>query len=148
MDSNEKPLPERLHSASEIDTIIGKRLRSRRRLLQISQQELAERAGVAAQQVHKYEHGVTAMRPSRMIRFADVLGVPVSYFFAGLEVHTEIADDIIELLADPKLAKLAGIFSDIEDPKQKDVVVALAESLVSRDASPLSTNDNSSEMSA
>lgn len=120
-------------SYSEVDATIGMRIRARRAILGLSQQELGEMCGMSPQQVHKYERGINSIRPYRLVRIATVLGVPVSYFFSGLETHTEVPDDVIELLADPKLAHLAGIFCDIPTDRQKDVVIALAESLIIRE---------------
>lgn len=120
-------------SYSKVDETIGMRIRSRRLILGLSQQDLGEMCGMSPQQVHKYERGINSIRPYRLVRVASVLGVPVSYFFSGLETHREVPNDVIELLADPKLAHLAGIFCDIPTDKQKDVVVALAESLIDRD---------------
>jgi len=66
---------------NEIDVHLGKRLRRRRRLLGLTQQQLAGACGVRFQQIQKYERGSNRIGSSRLFEFAKVLDVPVSYFF-------------------------------------------------------------------
>ena len=75
----------------EIDVQLGCRMRSRRRLLGLTQQDLAESIGVRCQQVSKWEIGFNQMTASRLFAVSQALEVPVSYFFAGLEDHQEAA---------------------------------------------------------
>ena len=68
----------------EIDIHLGRRLRRRRRLLGLTQQELAESCGVRFQQVQKYECAANRMSAARLWQMAEVLEVPISYFYEGL----------------------------------------------------------------
>ena len=47
----------------------------------MSQRQLGESVGLTLQQIQKYEHGTNRISSSRLYEFAEVLGVPVSYFF-------------------------------------------------------------------
>ena len=67
------------------DIEIGNRLRARRKLLGLSQGNVAEVVGVTFQQVQKYERGVNRISASRLTQFAEALHVPVSYFYDGLK---------------------------------------------------------------
>jgi transcriptional regulator with XRE-family HTH domain len=69
---------------SEIDLHLGRRLRLRRRLVGLTQQQLAAAVGVAFQQIQKYECGQARMSAARMWQLAGPLGVGVDYFFDGL----------------------------------------------------------------
>jgi transcriptional regulator with XRE-family HTH domain len=69
----------------DIDAYVGRRMRRRRRLLRLTQQQLAESCGVRFQQIQKYECAANHMSASRLWRIAQVLGVPISYFFEGFE---------------------------------------------------------------
>lgn len=69
---------------TSIDTHIGFRLKLRRTLLGLSQSTLGERLGVTFQQVQKYENGATGITVARLCQMADILDVPVSFFFDGL----------------------------------------------------------------
>jgi transcriptional regulator with XRE-family HTH domain len=68
----------------DIDAMVGKRLRMRRRLLDLSQQDLARICGVTFQQIQKYEAAKCRMPVATLWRLAYALEVDVSYFFAGL----------------------------------------------------------------
>ena len=68
----------------DVDIHLGRRLRSRRRLLGLSQSDLGLVIGVRFQQIQKYECGGNRMSASRLWELADVLGVSVDYFYDGL----------------------------------------------------------------
>ncbi|MDB5476877.1 MAG: transcriptional regulator [Phenylobacterium sp.] len=69
--------------ADEIDVHLGRRLRRRRRLLGLTQQEVAESCGVRFQQIQKYECAANRMSAARIWQLAEVLQAPVSYFYDG-----------------------------------------------------------------
>jgi transcriptional regulator with XRE-family HTH domain len=68
----------------EIDEHLGRRLRRRRRLLGLTQHQLADACGVRFQQIQKYECAANRMSASRVWQLAQVLEVPISYFYEGL----------------------------------------------------------------
>jgi transcriptional regulator with XRE-family HTH domain len=68
----------------EIDAHLGRRLRRRRRLLGLTQQQLASACGVRFQQIQKYECAANRMSAARLWQLAEVLEAPVSYFYEGL----------------------------------------------------------------
>jgi transcriptional regulator with XRE-family HTH domain len=77
-----------LTMANAIDLHVGKRLRRRRRLLGLTQQQLAESIGIRFQQIQKYECGANRVTASRLYELAVALNVPVNYFFEGLQQVT------------------------------------------------------------
>ena len=68
----------------DTDIHLGKRLRRRRRLLGLTQKELADAAGVQFQQIQKYECAANRMSAARLWYLSLALEVPISYFYAGL----------------------------------------------------------------
>lgn len=66
-----------------VDKFVGQRLKSRRILLGMSQEKLAESASITFQQVQKYERGTNRISASRLLKFSKVLQVPVGFFFEG-----------------------------------------------------------------
>jgi len=54
-------------------------------MLGLTQQQLADLIGVTYQQAHKYERGINRVSAGRLFEIAQVLSVPVGYFFGGLE---------------------------------------------------------------
>jgi transcriptional regulator with XRE-family HTH domain len=73
------------HRARDVDRHVGARLRERRVVLGLSQQQLAALLGVTFQQVFRYETGLNRLSAGRLPAIARALGVEVAYFFAGLE---------------------------------------------------------------
>lgn len=69
---------------NEIDLHLGKRLRRRRRLLGLTQQQLADAVGVRFQQIQKYECGANRISAARLWKLAEALEVQVGYFYDGL----------------------------------------------------------------
>lgn len=67
-----------------VDTHVGERVRMRRKLLGVSQDQLADNLGLTFQQVQKYERGANRISASKLFRIAEILNVEVSYFFDGL----------------------------------------------------------------
>lgn len=63
------------------DSHLGRRLRCRRRILDLTQQDVADRLGVTFQTVQKYESGIVAMSAVRLAELARALDVSVTYFF-------------------------------------------------------------------
>src|SRR6188472_3564878 len=77
--------PKRGRSTAAIDDHVGARIRERRIMLGLTQQHLADLIGVTYQQAHKYERGINRVSAGRLFEVAQVLSVPVNYFFDGLE---------------------------------------------------------------
>lgn len=70
--------------ATEVDFHVGRRLRRRRRLLGLTQSQLAESVGIRFQQIQKYEVGANRITASRLYELAMALRVPIGYFYQGL----------------------------------------------------------------
>jgi transcriptional regulator with XRE-family HTH domain len=71
--------------AQDTDRYVGARMRERRIMLGLTQQELAELIGVTYQQAHKYEKGINRIAAGRLSSVAQALGVEVGYFFDGMD---------------------------------------------------------------
>jgi transcriptional regulator with XRE-family HTH domain len=68
-----------------IDVHVGARIRARRLLLGMNQETFAKGLGLSFQQVQKYEGGANRVSASRLSAVADILSVPIGYFFAELD---------------------------------------------------------------
>jgi transcriptional regulator with XRE-family HTH domain len=71
-----------------IDVHVGRRVRLRRTLLGMSQEQLGEALNITFQQVHKYERGSNRVSSSRLWNIAQILDVPVSFFFDDMSEDT------------------------------------------------------------
>jgi transcriptional regulator with XRE-family HTH domain len=69
---------------TDIDLHLGTRLRRRRRILGLTQQQVAEIVGIRFQQIQKYECGANRISAARLWQLAHALDVPVGYFYDGL----------------------------------------------------------------
>jgi transcriptional regulator with XRE-family HTH domain len=77
---------------NDIDVYLGKRLRRRRRLLGLTQQQLAGVVGVRFQQIQKYECGANRISAARLWQLSEALEVPIAYFYDGLSDHPRMED--------------------------------------------------------
>jgi transcriptional regulator with XRE-family HTH domain len=68
----------------EVNLHLGKRLHRRRRMLGLTQHQVAVRVGVRFQQIQKYECGASSIGASRLYSLAQALDVPITYFYDGL----------------------------------------------------------------
>ncbi|WP_089898991.1 helix-turn-helix domain-containing protein [Loktanella fryxellensis] len=68
-----------------VDLHVGQRIRQRRWVTGITQQQLADAVGIKFQQIQKYETGANRVSASRLWDVAQALGVPVGFFFEGLD---------------------------------------------------------------
>jgi transcriptional regulator with XRE-family HTH domain len=74
----EQSMPRNPH---QIDYNVGLRLKMRRKMLSLSQEELGRRLGITFQQIQKYERGANRISASTLYHLAKLLDVPVSFFF-------------------------------------------------------------------
>jgi transcriptional regulator with XRE-family HTH domain len=76
--------PNRVRSAT-IDDYVSSRIRERRVMLGLTQQQLGEMIGVTYQQVHKYERGKNRVTAGLLFEIARLLDAPITFFYEGLE---------------------------------------------------------------
>ncbi len=115
---------------TELDRIIGARIRLRRIECGMTQAQLAESIGVTFQQVQKYESGMNRVGGSRLAGVAGALGVPVSYFFDHAAEETEAA--AAPLLNARGALSLLRAFAAIRDERQRTTVIDLARRFAGR----------------
>jgi transcriptional regulator with XRE-family HTH domain len=103
-----------------VDVHVGTRIKTRRLLLGMNQETLANALGLTFQQVQKYEGGANRVAASRLAQVAEVLGVPVTYFFNDLEAAGEAtttdATNTRLMLQRPEAIELIRWYYAITDP--------------------------------
>jgi transcriptional regulator with XRE-family HTH domain len=114
--------------ATLVDRHVGRRIRERRVMMGLSQQQLARIIGVTYQQAHKYERGLNRVSAGRLFSVAQALGVDPAWFFEGMseQVAAEELAPRQRMLLD-----LMRNFSLIEDEKQQQAISSMARSLAS-----------------
>src|SRR2546423_1511826 len=125
----------RTKSPDARDADVGRRIRAQRLVCNMSQTELGNRVGITFQQIQKYEKGVNRVGAGRLARIADVLKVPVAYFFAGDDTPSDSGDSVnagLSFLETAGAVRLARAYSQIEDAHVRRALVELAEELAGR----------------
>jgi transcriptional regulator with XRE-family HTH domain len=114
---------------TDVDRYVGSRIRERRVMLGLSQQQMAHLIGVTYQQAHKYERGINRISAGRLFEIARVLRVPVSYFFEGLEGNGS-EDDLS--IRQRMCLELARNFTQIPNERHREALSQLARVLAAR----------------
>ena len=110
-----------------VDAHVGQRIRHRRWLLGLTQQQLGDAIGIKFQQVQKYETGMNRVSASRLWDIARVLDVDVSFFFEGLgsdevaepQAEAPAADVPRDLLADKEAMELIRSYYAIPEQQRR-----------------------------
>jgi transcriptional regulator with XRE-family HTH domain len=120
--------PKRGRSTAAIDDHVGARIRERRIMLGLTQQQLAEMIGVTYQQAHKYERGINRVSAGRLFEIARVLNAPITYFYEGL------GEDKPRTVTPHQrmLLEIARNFAEIQNEKHQEAVSQLARALAGR----------------
>jgi transcriptional regulator with XRE-family HTH domain len=117
------PAPRRSTGRTQdIDRHVGARVRERRIMLGLTQQQLADLIGVTYQQAHKYERAINRVSAGRLFEIAHVLSVPISYFFDGLEQDSDRAVSPRERMC----LELARNFAQIPNERHQEALSQLA----------------------
>jgi transcriptional regulator with XRE-family HTH domain len=106
----------------DIDHHVGARVRERRIMLGLTQQQLADLIGVTYQQAHKYERGINRVSAGRLYEIAQVLSVPVGYFFEGLDGQSSRSISARERMC----LELARNFAQIPNERHQEALSQLA----------------------
>lgn len=115
--------------ANDIDRHVGIRIRERRVMLGLSQQQMADMIGVTYQQAHKYERGINRISAGRLFEISRVLNVPITYFYDGLDGQDESAVGQRQRMC----LELARNFSNIGNEKHQEALSQLARALAAQE---------------
>jgi transcriptional regulator with XRE-family HTH domain len=111
----------------DVDRYVGARMRERRIMLGLTQQQMAELIGVTYQQAHKYEKGINRIAGGRLYQIAQALGVEVSYFYEGIERRSE---DFKPTPQQRLLLELARNFTALPSRRHQEAICGLVRALV------------------
>lgn len=103
-----------------VDVHVGKRVRHRRWMVGMTQQQLADKVGIKFQQIQKYETGTNRISASRLWDIAAAMGVPVSFFFEGLgHEHLGLAVERGDLMTDKEALDLVRAYYAIPETQRR-----------------------------
>lgn len=138
-------------AAHPVDIHVGRRLRSRRTILGMSQEEIGQSVGVTFQQIQKYERGLNRIGSSRLYEFSCILGVGISYFFE--DYHNPQLNDNDEVnslqeeenafeyekLNNKEILNLVRSYYGIPDPAVRKKILSLIKTLSSEEVTDKTT---------
>ena len=101
----------RVTNNNAVDKHVGKRVRLRRTLLGMSQEQLGTALNITFQQVQKYERGANRISASRLWDISQILDASISYFF------DDMTDEVMK--ASPRRVSL-GSTADEGEGNMKD----------------------------
>lgn len=103
-----------------VDVHVGKRVRHRRWMVGMTQQQLADKVGIKFQQIQKYETGMNRISASRLWDISEALGVPISFFFEGLASRNPVGEEIGgDILADKEALMLVRSYYAIPEAQRR-----------------------------
>lgn len=103
-----------------VDAHVGKRVRHRRWMVGMTQQQLADKVGIKFQQIQKYETGMNRVSASRLWGISEALGVTISFFFEGLDeggVAPQVAGS--DLMQDKEALELVRSYYAIPEAQRR-----------------------------
>jgi len=100
-----------------VDVHVGQRIRRRRWMVGMTQQQLGEAVGIKFQQIQKYETGMNRVSASRLYEISKALDVPVAFFFEAVDDpanENEVANSVTDMSEAAPEAPAADLFTDKE----------------------------------
>ena len=119
------------------DAEIGRKIRALRLQRGLSQSNLGDGIGLTFQQVQKYEKGMNRVSAGRLQRIADMLNIPVTFFYGGMgssaKKKRQTSDLGLAFMQTRGAVRLMRAYSEISSRSTKYALVVLAESLRDKD---------------
>lgn len=129
-----------------VDVLVGAKVKNRRLMLNMSQDDLAKACGITFQQVQKYERGTNRISVSRLAEIAQALKAQLEYFTEGcMNQLPGITKQSMRGFADGKQAafdsenadrdqiELVRAYKSIPSAKLKKQVIEMAKALSQTD---------------
>jgi len=102
-----------------VDIHVGKRIRHRRWMIGLTQQQLADKVGIKFQQIQKYETGMNRVSASRLWDISETLGVEISFFFEGLSEGATAAPAQADMMAEKEALDLVRSYYAIPEAQRR-----------------------------
>jgi transcriptional regulator with XRE-family HTH domain len=122
--------------ANPVDAHVGYRVRLRRMLIGMSQERLGELLGLTFQQVQKYERGINRIGAGRLFEVAEILGVPINFFYEGIDGIQASGESgggkpsaVMDFLSSSEGIQLSTAFMGIKDVKVRRRILDLVRTI-------------------
>lgn len=114
------------NNLNSVNHYVSQRIRRRRMMLGITQNELADLIGVTYQQAHKYEKGINRISSGRLYQIAQALGVEIEYFFDGIDQDAPARSNVPPTPQQRLLLDITRHFAGIDRQEHREAVCHLA----------------------
>ena len=126
-------------TASEIDQLVGDRIRQRRILMGLTQDQLGAALGISYQQVQKYETGANRVSAGRLYLIAQRLEVRPGWFFDPVATGLN-GINLGDSNSSWNLIEFVRHFGRIDDDRLKSILLNLVRVLSEVEASDRDTD--------
>ena len=129
-----------------IDRHVGTRIKARRLIRGMTQEDPAKAVSLSFQQVQKYERGANRVSAGRLYELARALNVPIQYSFDEfreegadstpiLTLREDHADmESVDRIGDPEISELVRAFIKLERSDVRRTVIRLMSAMATADA--------------
>lgn len=112
-----------------VDVRVGERIRLRRRVIGVTQQQLGDRIGLTFQQVQKYERGMNRVSASKLVQIAAALETKASDLLGETPSGGDAFVEQLQLLSQPGAVELCQAYAAIGSARLRRSILALVTSL-------------------
>ena len=119
-----------------IDIHVGKKLRSKRIMLGLSQGDVGDSVGITFQQIQKYERGLNRIGASRLYDFSRFLGVDISYFYYGFDKDEDSSNSFSDIESlfehesnNKEIMAMVKTYQKIEDKNIRKKILSLVKAI-------------------
>jgi transcriptional regulator with XRE-family HTH domain len=129
--------------ADNVDKLVSRKLKMRRMILGLSQNDLGKAVDVSIQQVQKYEKATNRISSGKLFAFAQYLKVPISYFYEQVEdnnrligsalaeeqVSYEACENDESVISEKEIVNLIKAFGEISNPQSRKKIIELVKTM-------------------
>jgi transcriptional regulator with XRE-family HTH domain len=119
-----------------VDRHVGSRIRLRRQLIGVTQEQLGAALGLTFQQVQKYERGVNRVSAGTLYLTAQALDVPVAFFFDGMDDGSPPVGGAARPALDPPATRMLRLVRAAPEPVVAEIAGLLGALAGETDADP------------
>ncbi len=126
--------------ADNVDKLVSRRLKMRRVMLGMSQQDIGRAVDVSIQQVQKYEKATNRISSGKLYTIAKFLKVPITYFYeqsdeSDIIVNVFAEDDAkyeaedANTVSEKEIVNLIKAFSEIKNSQSRKKIIELIKTM-------------------
>ena len=128
--------------ADNIDKLVSRKLKMRRMMLGLSQEEVGQAVDVSIQQIQKYEKARNRIASGKLFTLDKFLKVPINYFFENSNDNLQTISNVFaeeaeeynahdeSSVSEKELIQLIKSFGEIKNLQTRKKIIELIKSMV------------------